>query len=178
MNNITLTFAFLFFSTMSIFSQNISVDKNCISTNSAIFGETLIQMKGEYFVSKLLDDNQSLLFFVNVDSVGSVRNVEKVNSKIDINDSIVKEIIACIIEKEIHFFYCFERPIGYTDKEAIKMLKKTLFHNNSNKLYLINISFPGDLMSLYYYKKDELSKKGIYLSKIEYLKLRIAEYLN
>lgn len=177
MNNIKLTFAVLFFSISSIFSQNISVDKNCISTNSAIFGATLIKMKGEVFVSKLLDENQSFMFFFNVDTLGLVRNVEKFNSRTEINDSIVKEIITYIIEEKIRFFYCYERPMGYTDKEAIIMLKKTLFQSNK-EMNLVNICFPGDLMSLYYYKKDELSKKGFHLSKIEYLKSRMDEYLN
>lgn len=161
---------------MSLFAQNVSVNNNCLNINSAIIGETLIQLKGESFVTKLLYENQSFLFFVNVDSVGCVKSVEKVKSKIDINDDIVKDISSFIIENQMCVYNCFERPIGYSDKEAIEMIEKDLLPNDKG-LYIVNISFPGDLMILYNYKKGELSKQGINLSKIEYLKLQITGYL-
>lgn len=177
MNKNIIYFAIFFLSTNSLFAQNVSVDNNCLNINSAMFGETLIQLKGESFVSKLLDENQSFLLFINVDSVGIVRSVERVKSKININDDFVKEVSSFIIEKEMHFYNCFEKPIGYSDNEAIEMLEKYQIPNNRG-LYLINIAFPGELMILYNYKKDELLKQGINLSKIEYLKLQIAKSIN
>ena len=155
MNNNVIYLVIFFFTNMSLFAQNVSVDDNCLNINSAMFGETLIQLKGESFVAKLLDENQSFLFFVNIDSVGYVKSVEKVKSKISNNDDIIKEISSFIKENGLRFYNCFERPSGYSKKEAINSIEKDLLTNDKG-LYRINIGFPGSLMILYNYKKDEL----------------------
>lgn len=173
MRNKAIYLAIFFLFNLSVFAQNVSVDIDCVNANSAIFGEILIQKKGESYIAKILRKDQRFLFIVNVDSAGRVRNVIKAKSTID--DDIIREISSFITENEFHIYKCYEPIIGYSDKCSVKMIEDNLLPGD-NGLYYNNIAFPGNLMLLYDKEKDKLINQGVNLSKIEYLKIQIARY--
>lgn len=160
---------------MSIFAQRISVEKSCLEINSVILSQSFIELKGEKYVSKLLDADVSFLIFCTVDSLGHVEKINKITSKKRFDRKFISEIESKLRNDSVSFFLCYEKPSGFDEKDAITKLKRD--SNTANRTeYLINVGFPGYLMSLYNYEKDKKMSQNITLSKFQYLKLQIEKY--
>lgn len=176
-NRITLLLMFSFI-TLAISAQtNICVDKDCLERNSAILSQSLINLKGENFVSKLLEDNTSFLMFCDVNSLGHVIRINKICSKKEIPMELKKEIESYLIVDSVSFYICYEKPSGFKKSDAIELIRKDL-HAKNKTTYLINVGFPGNLMTLYKYERDRLENQGVTLSKYEYLKHQIDSFLH
>lgn len=152
---------------------NISFENDCLKKNSVLFSQFLIESKGEDFVSELLENNNSLVLFCDVDSLGHVVQIKKIREKKELNDSLKDEIISSLLLSRITFSICCEKPIGLSKCEAYKLLSKELF-NKEKTTHLINVGFPGDIMALYQYEKSRVEEKGGKLSKLQYL----LDYIN
>ena len=177
MSNRILLLLFFSFVVLTTLAQNISVDKNCLERNAVKFSQSLIDLKGEKYVSALLDKNISLLMFCSVDSLGHFCKINKITSKKKINRKFLNEIESKLINDSVSFFLCYEKFPGLNEDDSVEKLKEDL--NSENKAtYLINVSFPGYLMTLYNFESDKKKSQGLNLSKYQYLKCQIEKYQN
>ncbi|MFT3740633.1 MAG: hypothetical protein QM786_17930 [Breznakibacter sp.] len=162
---------------VTTFAQHISVDKSCMEINSVILAQSFIELKGEKYVSKLLDANISFLIFCTVDSLGHVDKINKITSKKRLDRKFISKIESKLRIDSVSFFLCYEKPPGFDEKDVLNKLKRDLSTANRTE-YLMNVGFPGYLMSLYNYEKDKKMSQNITLSKFQYLKLQIEKYQN
>lgn len=147
---------------------NISFERDCLNKNTFLLSQFLINLKGEDFVSKLLEEGNSLLFFCDVDSLGHIIDVKKIREKKELDDTLKEEIISALKASNIIFFICYERPVGGSECDAYGRISKDLF-NEGKTTHLINIGFPGNTMALYQYERSKAEEKGTELSKLQYL---------
>lgn len=154
---------------------NISVDRYCLRENTATLSQALIDLKGKEFVSNLLDDNINLSIFCVVDSSGIITNLKKMWSNKEFPKELEQEIISYLKINLISFYICYEKPPSFSKDESLKLIKRDLF-TKDKPTHIINIGFPGDLMSLYAYERDKAKEEGKCLSKYEYLITIINEY--
>lgn len=174
-SKVILCLATFLLSMQTFFSQDISIHKDCMNINAAILAEKLISQKGEEFVVPLLQKGSYFVFRVNCDSIGSARAIEKVYSKGKKNIKLIDEISTVIIENELHLSICYMNDWPMPESHLEKMKRDEL--PNKEGLYGTTLIFPGGLMSRYNLTKDEFLKKGVNLSRFEYLKLQISKYL-
>lgn len=160
----------------SLYSQvNISFDKDCMKKNSAIFAQFLIESEGENKVADLLKNGVTLLTFVEVDSLGRILKFDKLISKNELSEGFIDSIELHLIKSSKCFIICFEKLPGYSENDSYKLVTKDLF--KKNKSYMINFSFPGELMILYDYGKEEANGQNCGLSRYRYLQEQIKRYL-
>ena len=69
----------------------------------------------------------------------------------------------------------YERSFGYITKASAVKSARERFQKNG--VSLINFAFPGELMNLYEYEKEKAERKGIYLSKYDYLLMQINKFV-
>jgi hypothetical protein len=143
--------------------------------NSAILSSALIESTGIENISTLLDNNISLLTFWDVDSLGSVIKLIKITSKEEIPFDIKDKLTDFLINNNIHFLICFEKPPGLKKCDAYNTISKDLFDENK-RFVMINVPFPGDLMFSFNIEEDKAMEQGQHLTKIEYLQKMIFQY--
>lgn len=156
---------------------NISFDSDCLEKNSAILAQSLINSLGYEIVTGFLENNTHFLVFSEVDSSGGVLKFKKLISNKEVSKVLSDKVKSYLIKNKKHFFICFEKPKGFNNSDAYYLIKKENFDGN-NKYHLINIGFPGDLMTFYNYEKEKANEQGLTLSKYEYLLKQIKRYLS
>jgi len=160
----------------SLYSQvNISFDKDCIKKNSAILAQSLIDYMGENKVAELLKDDITLLTFWEVDSLGRILKFDKLISKKELPKGFMDSIEVHLIKNNKRFFICFEKLPGYSESDSYKLVTKDLFKNN--KSHMMNLAFPGELMILYDFEKEEANRPNCGLSRYRYLQEQIKKHL-
>ena len=160
----------------SLYSQvNISFDKDCMKKNSAIFAQFLIEYAGENKVAELLKNDVTLLTFWEVDSLGRILKFDKLISKKELSEGFIDSIEMHLIKNSKRFFICFEKLSGYSESDSYKLVTKDLFKNK--KSHMMNLAFPGELMILYDYEKEEANRQNCELSRYRYLQEQIKKYL-
>jgi hypothetical protein len=168
-------YIFLVFFLFSFFTANsqinLNFERDCLNKNSVILSHMFIESLGENTVKKILDNNIRMVILLNVDSLGLVSDCEKIICKQNLPISLTQNILNLLTKSKKPFFICYELPRGKNDEEAYKIISKGLFEDK--KAILINVAFPGDLMTLYDYEKKEENKRGKSLTKYEYLQRRI-----
>lgn len=169
----------ILFFTLSFYVQivsaqvNISFDNNCLKTNTIILSKALEELKGENFISDLLENNNSFIIFCDVDSLGHLVEVKKIRGvKKELPEGLKQEIISGLIANNVSFFICYEKPLNLTVCESYTLIRKSLLDSNITT-YPINISFPGDMMQLYEDERSKYQESGIILSKYQYFKYLI-----
>lgn len=160
---------------LEISSQNISINRDCQEKNTAVFSQSLIDLKGEKFISKILEKHIYYLMFCEVDSLGYVLNIKKIRSKKEISKKLIKQIESYLIEKNIRFDICYNELPNKKPNETIELLKKEL-STKKDTTYIINVSFPGTLLYLYDYEQNHINTTDSILTKYTYLKKQIRKY--
>lgn len=170
---IVITFCCLISSSYS--QVNISFANDCMKKNSAIFAQFLIEYSGEHKVTELLKNDVTLLTFWEVDSLGRIFKFDKLISKNELPEGFIDSIEVHLIKNSKRFFICFEKLPGYSESDSYKLVTKDLFRNN--KSHMINLAFPGELMILYDYEKEDANSQNCGLSRYRYLQEQIKKYL-
>jgi hypothetical protein len=155
--------------------MNISFDKDCMKKNSAIFAQSLIEYAGENKVAELLKNDVTLLTFWEVDSLGRILKFDKLISKKELPEGFIDSIEMHLIKNSKRFFICFEKLPGYSESDSYKLVTKNLF--KKDKSHMMNFAFPGELMILYDYEKEESNGRNCGLSRYIYLQEQIKKYL-
>lgn len=174
-NKIILVLVFSFVACILQAQININVDNDCLRKNAVTLSRTLIDLKGKEFVSNLLKNNVNFSILCAVDSSGIVIDFKKMRSNKELSRELEQEIISYLKTNLVSFYICYEKPSGFSKEESLKLIRRDLYAEGKSA-HIINISFPGDLMSLYTYKRDKDKKKGLCLSKYEYLISMMNEY--
>jgi hypothetical protein len=139
-----------------------------------VLAESLINLNGIGFVSKLLEEDSNIILFLEVDSAGNVLKIVKTKGEFP---SIMQSgLLSFLINEKICFKICYETLPGKSDEEMFQLTKQEI-RSSHRTSFLISISFPGSLMSLYQYEKEKLEQQNIELSKIVYLKVMISRFL-
>lgn len=154
---------------------NINFDSDCLNHNSAILSKMLMEAKGEEFLSDLLDENISFLLFCDVDSSGYVVEIKKIHGKKEAVVKVENTIKSLFEEFHTPFYICYEKPLGLTRCEAYRLVTSDFFKEEKT-YHLINVGFPGHLMSLYQYEQEKGKEKGFVLTKCAYLISQINKY--
>lgn len=173
--NKTIIISFFFCISIYSFSQvNVSIDRDCLDYNAAIISKAMLVTFGEDSIRHLLDNNIYIVFSPQVDSLGRTLKINKIRSKWSITNDFVNSIETYLITNKIHFYICFandppDKQLSHTIDYAREYFKK-------NKSISIAFGFPGELMNLYEYEKEKVSKEGHCLSKYDYLLMQINKY--
>lgn len=154
---------------------NISVNSCCLRNNTATLTQAFIDLKGKKFVSSLLENNVNITILCSVDSLGTVKDFRKIRSNKELPKEFGQEVLSYLKINHISFHICYEKPSGLSTEESLVLIKRDLF-TEDNLTHIINIGFPGDLMSLYVYERDKAKGEGLCLSKYDYLISMIDKY--
>ncbi|MBP6979001.1 MAG: hypothetical protein KBB71_11880 [Lentimicrobiaceae bacterium] len=141
--------------------------------NSVIFAQSLIESMGENKVIELLKNDVTLLTFWEVDSLGRIMKFDKLISKKELPKNFMDSIEDHLIKNNKRFFICFEKLPGYNESDSYKIITKDFYKNN--KSHMINVAFPGELLLLHDYEKEE-ANSHCGLSKYRILKKQIKKY--
>lgn len=161
------------FSSVDLFSQiNLSIEDDCLSKNSAIISEAMIEVFGEDSVKVWVNDG--MLFIAKVDSLGQLLNINLIRgfgrNKRVVTQNFTGQIEKFLIEHKLRFYICYARdPIDITEEIILKDLRKRMKEKNE---YIINFSFPEQRVLMY---SPELEKEEA-LSKYNYMLSLIKQY--
>lgn len=161
------------FSSVDLFSQiNLSIEDDCLSKNSAIISEAMIEVFGEDSVKVWVNDG--MLFIAKVDSLGQLLNINLIRgfgrNKRVVTQNFTGQIEKFFIEHKLRFYICYARdPIDITEEIILKSLRKRMKEKNE---YIINFSFPEQRVLMY---SPELEKEEA-LSKYDYMLSLIKQY--
>lgn len=164
---------------------NISFDNECTKRNSAVISKALIELYGETFVGDLLDSNTIIVFFCEIDKLGSVikfksfrkftmpssvdsrgnRTVNFIDCPVKIPKRFLKKLQETFISKDIRFEICCPTRERNNEKQKSDAINRY----SVEKKILIVAEFPGEFKFMYYDRKSEDRS----LSKIEFLKKQI-----
>ncbi|MBP1631523.1 MAG: hypothetical protein H6Q15_2416 [Bacteroidetes bacterium] len=177
-NKLVLLFITCFIVSFSSAQINVSLDRNCLSINSALLAQSLIKAIGADNVKELIENEVSFLSVSDVDSLGRICKFDKLLSqKGSLPEDAMNKLELYLIKRETRFFICYDKLPGINDNDAYKIITEDLFARNEKSL-IINVSFPGDLMILYEYEKEKAEKRNRKLSKYVYLRRQIKKYLS
>jgi len=175
MRNITITiYLWLYFSVYSFAQINVSINSDCPIRNSAIISKAMIGALGKDSVKHFLNKKTNITFVCNVDSLGYVKKIEKIWSKQKVSENFIVSVENYLVSNRIRFYICYAKdPPDVTKTDIIESVRE---HFKDNKGKIINFGFPGELMNLYEYEKEKARKKGICLSKYDYLLMQISRF--
>jgi hypothetical protein len=160
-----------------LYSQvNISLDRECTKKNSAIFAQALIDCVGEEKVIELLDNSIKIVTFWEIDSLGRIIRFNKLITEKEISECFIDNLEIYFKKNDVRLFICYEKLPDYCDSSAYKIITRDLIDRNE-KTFLINVSFPGELLNLYNEQKEKANKEDISLTKYEYLNEQINKLL-
>lgn len=152
---------------------NVKIEQDCMDNNSAIMAQTLINLLGEDTISKYLDNNTIILFGMYVDSLGSVKKIEKLYTKKEVPLYLNYIAEKYLINKRVRFYICYERLPDTGYEKSYRLIMNELKGENE---HLINVSFPGNYMVLFEIDRRNAEKKHQILTKLDYLKAKIKIY--
>lgn len=178
-NRIIILSVFLSISINNAFTQNINVDNDCLSFNTTIFTQYLTDFKGKDFVSELLDNDIYFILYLIVDSSGCVLELERIRTQCELPEHFKEELSHRFKTHPISFFICYQYLPGKTNEEACDIIRKGWSDENEGRLTdKVFVGFPGVLMISYEYQKEKAKKRGVSLSKYDYLMSEIEPYKN
>ena len=150
---------------------NISFDHYCVTKNSAIIAQSLIEFIGADSVNRLLDNKFRMMLTCEVDHQGHVIKLIRTRINGEIPDNFENDLEIFLIKNPIYFYICYSLDMG--ERKDIAYYRIV----NSRTDYHITFGFPGDLMSIYDYEREKLEKQGVFLSRYDYLRQQIKKYL-
>ncbi len=170
-----ITCFIVFFSNAQI---NVSLDRDCLSINSAMLSQSLIKVVGTDKVKELIENKVNFLSVWDVDSLGRIFRFNRLLAQKGLlPEGVMNKLEFYLIKKEKRFFICFEKLPGINDNDAYKIITKDLFAENK-KSFIINVGFPGNLMMSYEYEKEKAEKQNQTLSRYVYFQRQIKKYLS
>jgi hypothetical protein len=153
---------------------NVSIDSACLIRNSATISKAMIEALGKDSVEHLLNNQTNITFVCNVDSLGYIKNIEKIRSKQELSDNFAVFMENYLGSNKIRFYICYVKdPPEITNTDIIEYARE-YFKNSKSKV--IGFGFPGELMNLYEYEKEKAREEGICLSKYDYLLMQISRF--
>lgn len=123
----------------SLAQSNKNFDEKCTSENSKILYQSVTNLKGKKFVSRLIKKNTSFLVFLELDSAGFVLDLRKIKVKGYVPNGFEKKLEHYLIKNKVKFYYCYEKPSGIDEKRAVELINIDKVHSP-----IINIPFPGN----------------------------------
>lgn len=159
------------------FSQiRVGFDSDCLLGNSAILSDAMINCFGEDSVKHWIDNNINITFIISIDSTGRTQKINRIWTKKAFSLDLVQLIEDYLITSGTHFSVCyFKDPPDITEELIVNGVREDFMENRYKN---IAVGFPGGLLSSYNLKKEEFVKKGIHLSKFEYLMMQIKNSIN
>lgn len=177
-NRLILLFITCFIVSFSKAQINVSLDRDCLSINSALLAQSLIKVVGSNKVKELIENEVRFLSVWEVDSLGRICKFDKLlPQKGSLPENAMNKLEHFLIKRETRFFICYDKLPGINDNDAYKIITEHLFARNEKSL-IINVSFPGDLMVLYEYEKEKAEKRSKKISRYEYFRRQIKKYLS
>jgi hypothetical protein len=147
---------------------NVKVENDCLENNTAILSQFLLDEFGESFVSFWLNNEMDIIFFIEVDSLGYVKRLLRVNKKY-FDDKQISKFESQLIRKKIRFYICYGSLPGEGVEESRKIIISGLKGINE---HIVSPSFPGQMMSLYNYNKE----KNQNFTKLNFFKKNIKKF--
>lgn len=167
----------MIFTSLCVLTQNISVEDDCLLVNSALLSNALIELKGDEFTEKLLDDNFGTTMIFEVDMSGRVLALVRMVRTYEKEIELGEELAAFLMKKGICFNICYVNEVQGRKEEVLERIIQNIEHENKTTFF-ISIGFLQTKPWLYEAHNQNLGKEGkIGLSKVEYLKLQIEKYL-
>jgi hypothetical protein len=177
-NRLILLFITCFIVSFSNAQINVSLDRDCLSVNSAMLAQSLIKVVGSNKVKELIENRVRFLSVWEVDSLGRISKFDKLlPQEGSLPEDAMNKLELYLIEREKRFFICFEKLPGISDNDAYKIITKDLFAGN-RRSFIMNVGFPGDLIIPYEFEKEKAEKQNHKLSRYVYFRKQIKKYLS
>jgi hypothetical protein len=103
---------------------NVSLDRDCLSINSAMLAQSLIKVVGSNKVKELIENEVRFLSVWDVDSLGRICKFDKLLSqKGSLPEDAMNKLELYLIKRETRFFICYDKLPGINDNDAYKIKK-------------------------------------------------------
>ena len=149
----------------------VAIDNDCGFRSCRIFGRVMLEVFGSDKIQNMIDSEQSIGLWLNVDSLGYVISVQKGRGKMPKPQlGLMVDILRAYFKRHAVQFpicYAFEDN-GLTYEEQLKNALDD-FLESKNKFNMVY--FPGELLTSYEFDKF----RGYKGSKFDYLLLKLNE---
>ena len=149
----------------------VAVDLDWIFRSYRVFGRVMLEVFGSDKIQNMIDSEQSIGLWLNVDSLGYVTSVQKGRGKIPEPQLglMVDSLRAYFKRHAVQFPICYAlEDNGLTYEEQLKNAL-AYFHETKNKYTMVY--FPGELLTSYEFDKY----RGYKGSRFDYLLLKLNE---
>lgn len=149
----------------------VAVDLDCIFRSYRVFGRVMLEVFGSDKIQNMIDSEQRIGLWLNVDSLGYVTSVQKGRGKMPEPQLgvMVDGLRAYFKRHAVQFPICYAlEDNGLTYEEQLKNVL-AYFHETKNKYTMVY--FPGELLTSYEFDKY----RGYKGSKFDYLLLKLNE---
>ena len=149
----------------------VAVDLDCIFRSYRVFGRVMLEVFGSDKIQNMIDSEQSIGLWLNVDSLGYVISVQKGRGKMPEPQLglMVDSLRAYFKRHAVQFPICYAfEDNGLTYEEQLKNALED-FLESKNKFTMVY--FPGELLTSYEFDKF----RGYKGSKFDYLLLKLNE---
>ena len=166
----TMIVAFLLLVNLPCLGQ-VAVDLDCIFRSYRVFGRVMLEVFGSDEIQKMIDAEQNIGLWLNVDSLGYVISVQKGRGKMPEPQLglMVDSLRAYFKRHAVQFPICYAfEDNGLTYEEQLKNALED-FLESKNKFTMVY--FPGELLTSYEFDKF----RGYKGSKFDYLLLKLNE---
>ena len=149
----------------------VAVDLDCIFRSYRVFGRVMLEVFGSDKIQKMIDAEQSIGLWLNIDSLGYVTSVQKGRGKMPEPQLglMVDSLRAYFKRHAVQFPICYALEDNGLTYE--KQLNNALddFLESKNKFTMVY--FPGELLTSYEFDKY----RGYKGSRFDYLLLKLYE---
>ncbi len=169
-----IIFTIVFFFNILIASSQIKIsfDRDCRDKNTILLAQLLIDAMGDGFVSNFLDEDNAIVLFFDVDSLGHIVDASIIKERKELGNCLRKKIISALKSSDIKFTVCYQKIEGSSESKAYEYIKSWFAERPT---YTINVAFPGDVIGLYRLEKSTRDSHETELSKLQFFKKLIDE---
>lgn len=166
---------------------NVSLEDDCVFSNSAIISKAMISTFGEDSVKLWLEKNVYFSFYTEVDSLGYVHNINRIFAKERVANSWVRKMISnefndkieiFLIKNNYRFYFCYMDDAENLSQQNFKdiIIKEIREYFRTNKTINQSFAFPGELMHRYELEQESQNGKLKKISKYDCLIKMINKY--